>query len=64
MVKKTLIEIRLCNLMTYIFKGHVTFVKIYMVKFNIKHLLFGNEKLKDDKNNSPIWEFVAILFGT
>ena len=34
MVKKSLIEIRLCNLMTYVFKGHVKIVKIYMVKFD------------------------------
>ena len=33
MVKKMFIEIRLCNL-TYVFKGHVIFAKIYMVKFN------------------------------
>ena len=35
MVKKMFIEIRLCNLMTYVFNGHFKFVKIYMVKFNI-----------------------------
>ena len=34
MVKKMAIEIRLCNLMAYVFKGHVKIVKIYMVKFN------------------------------
>ena len=37
MVKKMFIEIRLCNLMTYVFKGRIKFVKIYMVKYiNIK----------------------------
>ena len=30
---KMLIEIRLCNPIMYIFKGHVKIVKIYMVKF-------------------------------
>ena len=38
MVKKMFIEIRLCNLMTYVFKGHVKFVKIYTVKFNVSIL--------------------------
>ena len=38
MVKKMFIEIRLCNLMTYVFKGHVKFVKIYMAKFNVSIL--------------------------
>ena len=27
-VKKMFTEIRLCNVMTYVFKGHVIFVKI------------------------------------
>ena len=31
-------EIRLCNPMTYIFKGHVNIVKIYTVKFNVSIL--------------------------
>ena len=38
MVKKIFIEIRLRNLMTYAFKGHVKIVKIYMVKFNLSIL--------------------------
>ena len=38
MVKKIFIEIRLRNLMTYVFKGHVKIVKIYMVKFNLSIL--------------------------
>ena len=42
MVKKMSIEIRLCNPMTYIFKGHVEIVKIYMVKFNV--LILNNGK--------------------
>ena len=29
------IKIRLCNLITYAFKGHVRIVKIYMTKFNV-----------------------------
>ena len=33
MVKKIFIEIRLCNPMTHVFKGHVRIIKIYMVKF-------------------------------
>ena len=36
-VKKMFIEIRLCNL-TYVFKEHVKFAKIYMVKFNVSIL--------------------------
>ena len=35
MLKKMFIEIRLCNPITYIFKGDVKIVKIYMVKFNV-----------------------------
>ena len=35
MVNKMFIEIRLCNLTTYIFKGHVKIVKLYLVKFNV-----------------------------
>ena len=38
MVKKIFIEIRLNNLMIYIFKGYVKIVKIYMVKFNVSIL--------------------------
>ena len=32
------IEIRLCNPITYDFKGHVKIVEIYMVKFNVSIL--------------------------
>ena len=35
MVKEMFIEMRLCNLMTYVFEGHVKIVEIYMVKFNV-----------------------------
>ena len=38
MVKKMLIEIRLCNPMTYDFKGHVKIVEIYMVKLKLSIL--------------------------
>ena len=38
MVKKMFIEIRLYNLMACTFKGHVKFVKINMVKFNVSIL--------------------------
>ena len=38
MVKKIFIEIRLRNLMTYIFKRHVKIVKIYMMRFNVSIL--------------------------
>ena len=38
MVKKMFNEIRLCNLMIYVFKEHVKFVKIYMVKINVSIL--------------------------
>ena len=37
-VKKMSVEIRLCNRMTYVFKGHVKVVKICMVKFNVSIL--------------------------
>ena len=40
------IEVRLCNLTTYFFKGHVKIVKIYMVKFNVSIL-----------NRLKIWVF-------
>ena len=32
------IEITLCNLTKYVFKGHVKIVKIYMVKLNVSIL--------------------------
>ena len=37
MVKKMFVEIRSCNL-TYVFKRHVKFAKIYMVKFDVSIL--------------------------
>ena len=38
MVQKMFVEIRLCNLITYVFKGHLKIVKIYIVKFNVSIL--------------------------
>ena len=38
MVKKIFIEIRLHNLIIYVFEGHIKIVKIYMVKFNVSVL--------------------------
>ena len=38
MVKEMFIEVKLCNLTTYVFKGHVKIVKIYMMKFNVSIL--------------------------
>ena len=38
MVKKMFIEIKLRNLMTYVCEGHVKFVKIHNVKFNVSIL--------------------------
>ena len=38
MAKKMFIKIRLCILMTYVFKSNVIFIKIYMVKFNVSTL--------------------------
>ena len=35
MVKKIFNKVRLCNLMTHVFKGHAKIVEIYMVKFNV-----------------------------
>ena len=35
MFKKMFIENRLCNPMTYFFKGGVKIVELYMVKFNV-----------------------------
>ena len=32
------IEIRLLNLVTYVFKGHVKIIKIYMMEFNVSTL--------------------------
>ena len=37
-VKKMFIDNRLCNQMTYVFKGHLKIVTIYMVKFNVSIL--------------------------
>ena len=71
MVKKMFIEIRLCNLMTYVFKGHVKIVKIYMAKFNVSILnrlkimaFFVNTKYIHKHNvifNKTVTELVTIL---
>ena len=50
-VKKLFIEIRLCNRMKYVFKGHIKILKIYMLKFNVsilnrpKQWFFGKYKV-------------------
>ena len=50
-VKKIFIEIRLCNQMMYVFKGHIKIVKKYMLKFNVsilkrlKIMVFGKYKV-------------------
>ena len=38
MVKNMFIEVRLCNLTKYVFKGHVKIVKIYMANFHVSIL--------------------------
>ena len=38
------IAVGLCNLTTYVFKGHVNIVKIYMVNFNVS--VFNGHKYK------------------
>ena len=65
------IEIRLCNLMAYVFKGHVKIVKIYMVKFNVSTLnrlkimfFFVNTKYIHKHNvifNKTVTKLVTIL---
>ena len=45
MMKKIFIAVGLCNLMTYVFKGHVNIVKIYMVNFNVS--VFNGRKIMD-----------------
>ena len=63
------IEIRLCNLMTYVFKGCVKFVKIYMVKYiNIKKAK-NNESFVNTKEihkhnvifNKTVTKLVTVL---
>ena len=70
-VKKIFIEIRLCNRMSYVFKGHVNIVKIYMVKFNVSVLkrlknngFLGNAKYTHKYNvilNKTVTKLVTIL---
>ena len=43
-VKKMFIKIRLCNRMTYVLKGHIKIIEIYMVKFNV--LILKRRKIK------------------
>ena len=64
-------EIRLCNPMTYIFKGDVKIVKIHMVKFNVSVLnrlkimgFFVNTKYIHKNNvifNKTVTKLVTIL---
>ena len=69
MLKKMFIEIRLCNPMTYIFKGHIKIVKIYMVKFDVSMLnrlkgFFVNTKHTDTHNvifDKTVTKLVTIL---
>ena len=71
MVKTMFIEVGLCNLTTYVFKGHVKIVKIYMVKFNASMLnrfkimfFFVNTKQMHKQNvifNKTVTKIVTIL---
>ena len=71
MVKKMFIEIRLCNPITYNFKGHVKIVKTYMVKFNVSILnrlkimgFFVNTRYIHKHNvifNKTVTKIVTIL---
>ena len=63
------IENRLCNPITYDFKGHVKIVEIYMVKFNVSILnrlkiigVFVNTKYIH-KRNVILNETVTKLFN-
>ena len=70
-VEENFIEIRLCNPMTYIFKGDVKIVKIYMVKFNVSILnrfkimgIFVNTEYIHKHNvifNKTVTKFATIL---
>ena len=65
------IETKLCNRMTYVFKGHVNIVKIYKVKFNVSVLkrlknngFLGNTKYTHKYNvilNKTVTKLVTIL---
>ena len=70
LLKEMLIEIRLCNPMTYIFKGDVKIVKIYMVKFNVlilnrlKIMFFVNTKYMHKHNdifNKTVTKLATIM---
>ena len=64
MVKKMLIEIRLCNLMRYDFKGHVKVTEIYMVKFNVSVLNRLKIKMGFFVNAKYILKYNVILNKT
>ena len=70
MVKKRFTGIGLCNPMTYVFKGHVKIVKMYMVKFNVsilnmlKIMFFANSKCIYKPHvifNESVTKLVTIL---
>ena len=71
MMKTMFIETGLCNPMTYIFKGHVKILKIYMVEFNVSILnklkimcFFVNTKYiytHDDIFYETVTKLVTIL---
>ena len=71
MVEKMFIDFRLCNLTTYVLKGHVKIIKIYMVKFNVSILnglkyngFFVNTKQMHKHNaifNKTVTKIVTIL---
>ena len=70
-MKKIFILIRLLNLMTYVFKGHVKIIKISMMKFNVSILnrlnitvYFVNSKYINNYNvtfNKTVTKLVIIL---
>ena len=68
MAKKMFIEIRLCNPMTYAFKGHVKIIKIYIVKFSVSILnrlkIFVNANYINKHSvifNEAVTKLVTIL---
>ena len=67
MLKKMLIEIRLCNPVTYIFKGDVKIFKICMVKFNVSisnKLKIIKKKKKMQRIYMNIMSFLKICDQT
>ena len=61
MVKNTFIEIRLCNPITHIFKGHVKIVKIYMMKFNVS--ILNRLKIMVFFINQSIYINIMVIFN-